>query len=588
MEFEKDNTPFINKVKKWAIIGGIIVIGCIAAFFAYNYLKKPEKILTEIINKSYKEFQNNLDKLDNSNNEDLNIFSNSIKVSGDLKVNNNDNYANNEKISFDLGLDYSGKKASALVNYYKNNTKEVDAGLYFLNNKVYLKSNTLLDNTYEVGDANFYESFDLDSIKEAYQNSQKIDLDKLDLVVKNFKDALINSLDSGAMSKSTEVIVIDDESISANKISYKVDASTMRNLLDTFIDEFMKNEQVLDIIAENMDISKEDIKKVIKEVNSKELIPDSTTAMDFNIYVKGFNNDIKRVELIDPKSGENITFSKHKDKIILNYGTVDEGLKIIIKKEQDEHNVDIYIDDELISTLVVRQIDKNGIDFDFEIMGEDDNISGTFMFTKEDKNTKEFGGKLLIDVSYNEMSYGIDFNYNVKWGAVIESINTKNALTEITEADSKKAQEKIESLEGTIVYNILDNMFLFSTSKENLDDVKKNAFASQAYMILGDAQDYVIDNVLNGNSDFKDPRGVCIDIATLVDEEYSYLDLDKYQGYVVVSYDQELENYDYRVWLYNDEYMLNRAANPTSDDVLENNGSSKNYSCDASLYNVVK
>ena len=99
-----DSTETATKKKKVLPILAVVVVAlCIGLGGFYYYNSTPKKIVSNVINKAYK----NYDKIMNEG-MDLDVTKDAFRVKGNLVVDTNiDGFENlkNDKIGFDLGLD---------------------------------------------------------------------------------------------------------------------------------------------------------------------------------------------------------------------------------------------------------------------------------------------------------------------------------------------------------------------------------------------------------------------------------------------------------------------------------------------------
>lgn len=484
----KDNVSndFTKNGKKKKMIVPI-VIAAIALFLVIGGIvyktisNNPTNILKDSINNAYKDFKDELKEYDKKK-KDFDITKDSLKISGDVEL-TGDIFKDlkDDKISFEAGLDYANKLLEGEATLKEDGKDLLNATVFTKDNKIYLKSNNLFDNTYLLDDFDFDSEFDLEDYELAMQEVNNISTDDIDYLVKEFKDALIKSLNKDEMTKEKETIEINDLTVKTTKISYNIDKSSTKELLTSLSNILSENDEFLSKLAKMTDTEKSDIKDALKELKNIDNYDDIPKG-ELNVYTTGVTNKVVKTELkLDTIT---MSYSDYKDNvyILVNEKESNMKLEVIATTEKDITDIEVKLNKEKIATFIVRQFDEEGIDFDYNINIENEiKAKGSFKVTCKEKSKTEYEGvmefSINAEIDGEEFDFGANINYTIQIKEKIADYDTSKAIEadDMTSEDNEKLEKALEELENSNIYSFIEDMNLDDFISNNDDDYEDNS-----------------------------------------------------------------------------------------------------------------
>lgn len=457
------------------LIAAIIIILVIG--LGYKVVSNnPTNILKNSINNAYKDFKDELKDYDKKKN-DFNITKDTFKINGDIEL-SGDYFKDlkDNKISFVAGLDYPNKLIEGEATLEEDGKNLLNATVWNKDDKLYIKSNNLFDNTYVMDDFNFEEEFDLSELEDLMEEMNEVSTDDIDYLVKEFKDALIKSLDKDEMTKEKETIDINDISVKTTKISYNIDKTSTKELMTSLSDILVENDEFVSKLAKLTDVEKNDIKDSLKELKDKENYEDMPKG-EFNVYLTGINNKAVKIELkLDTVT---LSYSEYKDNVyaLISEKQSNTKIEVIGKTEKKVTDIEVKYNKEKIATLTIRQFDEEGIDLDYNINIEDViEAKGSLKITSKEKSKTEYDGVIEFSINGNingeELDFGIKMNYTIKTGEKIADYDTNEAIPEddITEEDKKKLEDALEELKNSGFGTLFKDLSLDLPTDDNNND----------------------------------------------------------------------------------------------------------------------
>lgn len=427
-----------NRKKGLIIVIIALLIACAAFGGYYFYKNRPKKIVTDIINEMFE----NYDELVNDD-ATLDITKDPFKVTGNLSVDTNiDGFdiLNKESIGFGLGLDYSKQKFEMAAKLAEGKTNIVDAIIYALDDKMYLslkddyKGLIDLDET-----ADFNEMFDLESLK-----SFDLSKDDMNYIVKTYKDVLIDSIDEKDLEKSSSTLEIDDKDTKVTKIAYVMNNKTLENLAKAMIDKTVDDKKLLDIWSKLTGVDKSELKDSLKEAKKQVEVP-SDVKITINFYTKGFNNNLVGLEI------------KTKD-----------GFKLSVVENKD--NTDIVFDMSGVKIeFVVKESSEDKFDASVIINAMGEKITGDLIITRKENKKDNYTGALKFDVHYSDYYASIKLDYGVEVNAKVCDIDTSKAV-KVTNSDIELAnaiQKIYTRFTKSNLYKVLESTSSYDTAVYN-------------------------------------------------------------------------------------------------------------------------
>lgn len=317
------------------------------------------------------------------------------------------------------------------------NYKNYDLSYLTQNGKYYLKSDSLLENVYELNEDDFYNNF-----LKNFNNSAFID--NTTNLLKKAKNILNKSLDKKYVSKKTTTTLIGETEEKVTRYSYSLNKDSLSKLINNACqDEDIKNAITAALKANSKfkDINVTDIKTILEEniINGT-----------FNIYVK--NGKIKKVSIYLLDSAE------------IEYYVTDDYMKLTIKGEKT-HNI-FTVNYNLANKEATVTLAKNSSKVNEFLITLDDNLKISYEVYLDDKklsgiithrytnDTKDAG---IITITDNEriinISYSKETEENISpydfSNAVQISTPTEKEITKITSAAT-------DLMQSSFIKNIIE------------------------------------------------------------------------------------------------------------------------------------
>ncbi len=431
-----------------------LVVGVFAVYKIYRGLSEnPTDIIKKVIDNTYEEFSSNLKKVDEQKG-DIDIMLEPVKIKGELEFNDKSYEGlDKEKVTFELGLDYKNKLASGMGSVLRDGTSLGDAAIYLKDDKLYMKSNTFFDNIYLIGEQRFDELFDFSDLVEI--NDEELpSVEDIDYVVKEFKDILVNSLDSKKMIKDKVSIDINGKTVSVDKITYKIDAESTKNLANALIDNTVKNASLIKKLAEMTGASEDEIKNSLNESKVEDTSDLEDIDSDFVIYTKGIKRTVVGLELTSSEG--KIVYSNYEDdmKIVIEM----EGFKVEVNsvKKKETYEIEALYNGQKVASLTVREANESKIDLDYDINIEGVRAKGLLKiaFNNVDSKKADGGIRFTLDgeADGEEFGYSLDLSFDLVGGEELEDIDTRSALEDFTQEDTVKMSQKMVEFSGSSLY----------------------------------------------------------------------------------------------------------------------------------------
>ena len=427
-----------NKIAKKNITIAIIIllVGLIIALLIYNINK------TKVFKATVNTLSNNLiEGLDNKNIDFLNIdgptrFNFTFNEEDDL----------NDKISLKLEADNKNNKLGLDINY----NSLYDINLYHDNN-IYLKSNTLLDNIYQL-------NLDLNSNCEVNCDASLNDYIKtltssLTFNTSNLKD-LVNMLNSTInksfkgryVSTSKESVTINDNKVKLKRYTYKLNKDSIKVLINNIDKNTILKDKLFSLFEnyfKRYNITTDNFKEIYNNINEKGT---------FSVYEQ--NGTIK---IVDIDWGEFLDLSVRPDgdKVNINVGGdfIALEFKLSIDKTNQEYLINVYNLGKLIYDINISK--KDILLLDIKLYHED-KIYPIIITNKANKDGDITKG--LLTLKYKDTTY--DINYEIEKNITMNDYNFDNALSikSIDEIDMTKINEAIEVISNSNLIKNLSNI----------------------------------------------------------------------------------------------------------------------------------
>lgn len=417
-----------KKSKTKFIIGGLLIVIAIGIglYFGYKKLNNdPVSIYKDSINNVYKSL-NSMLKEYKEKSVDLDFYKDPIQYNLDFKLESNiPELANFTNLNYHigLGLDYSKEQMNFELGIKDKNETIVSALLAYINNTLYLKSDEL-----------FSKVLNLDEQEAIFDTSIKINNpdagispEELDIILKEMKTILIDSLDKDKFKTEDSKITINDKEYKGKKVSYILDEENLKRTISFIKEQILKNDKLKDALVAVLGIDKSELESTLNEATEINDASDTIIVLytdnlnnviagEFlveNIKLISFNCVNKEFNLIMEAEGQALTISKDKNDLVnvkFNDGATDILDLLIENKKYDNIKIDYRINIEgstysgtIEETNIKRTTDNISsnikLTFNTSVLGNPINLSLTGSSTLSKKNIESIDttGSIKID-----------------------------------------------------------------------------------------------------------------------------------------------------------------------------------------------
>ena len=404
METEEIDEPFIEK-SKHPILKTLLIIIIIAAlayggyYYYTNYFNNP----TEKVNTVITSLEDKLtDRLQSS------ILTNDkpLKINGLVKFNmksnkNTKNYNAFNKMFNNLVIQINGQiDTKNMINNLDlaskiNNEKLIDGKIYTENNKVYAKSDELLDKYILIGNLN--------KSNEKLYALEITDLTKLyNILVTTF----VKNIDTKNATKNDEVIIVNGTKIEANRYNVVINGQNIIPTLKNILNDLKNNNEFV---------------RIINKIDKDWLNDFEKTTNDSN------NNNVNGIYQID--------FYTKKD--LMNEELIRISQTVAIEKEKIQADID-FIDDDT-SLITLKQDDVN-------------------VSIKLSINNSIFNISIDGELRDMKISIEANFNYEEISSIQKEDVSNSVIVDELTEIEKEKIDDNLKknNLLTDFLHNVRD------------------------------------------------------------------------------------------------------------------------------------
>ena len=426
-----DTTVKKSKKNKILLILAVVLVVLGLAFGGFLFYNgRPKKIVTNIINQLYKDY----DKAIN-NTLDFDPLKDAYRIDGNLTIDTNIEgfeTLNKEKVGFTIGMDYPNNKIEAGASLTESGDTLVDAMLYIIKDTVYATLGDDYKKTINLGsDDEISEMFNIEELEDI-----NISKDDINYMVKAYKDILIDSIDEKDLTKSTDTIEIDGKDVKVNKVTYKLNSKRLEKLTKNIIQGTIDDKELLKKISNLTDTDVDELKDELKDAKDDVEIAEDVN-VTVNFYTKGITNSYVGME---------IKFD-------------DDNKMSAIKQNKDETIVKIEADGLIIEIDIKENTDEK-FDADFKVKAGGETVSGSLTATSKKTKDDNYKGSLSFSLKYDDYKFKLDLDYKLELNANIANIDTKNAVdyetnTEEIDAVLNKIAEKLQK---SNIYSIIEGL----------------------------------------------------------------------------------------------------------------------------------
>lgn len=420
-------TNNITSKKGNKIIPIVAVVLVVVALFAggfYYYFNKTDKIVTNVINKAFNKINDSIDEIENFDyNKDTALVNGSLKI--DTNIDGLEDLKN-EKFDYTFGMDYKNRKLELGAALTENETKIIDALLYFINDKAYVSLKDDYKKIINIDD----EIFNFDDIFKI--ENANFNKDDLNYITKEFKKILIDSIEMNKLTKSSSNIKLNGKSTKVTKISYNLNEKNTKKFIENIIDSILDNDELIKKLSKISDMSVSNIEDTLKDAKNEDIEAIGT----LNLYTKGFTNEFAKLELINNNA---------------EFGIINNNDNTVIYVKDNDANLEI----------TVNENTKNKLSIDYLYKESNAKVDGTIKITNKEISESKNEGSIELSVNYDKYKVNLELDYKSEIGASIANFDETNTvkLSEMTPTEIDNLYAKLfNKLIKSNMYEIIKNI----------------------------------------------------------------------------------------------------------------------------------
>ena len=430
MKEENVSIPETNNItskKGNKIIPIAAVVLVVVALFAggfYYYFNRTDKIVTNVINKAFNKINDSIDEIENFDyNKDTALVNGSLKI--DTNIDGLEDLKN-EKFDYTFGMDYKNRKLELGAALTENETKIIDALLYFINDKAYVSLKDDYKKIINIDDEifNFDDIFKIENVN--------FDKDDLNYITKEFKKILIDSIEMKKLTKSSSNIKLNGKSTKVTKISYNLNEKNTKKFIENIIDNILDNDELIKKLSKISDMSVSKIEDTLKDAKNEDIEAIGT----LNLYTKGFTNEFAKLELINNNA---------------EFGIINNNYNTVIYVKDNDANLEI----------TVNENTKNKLSIDYLYKESNAKVDGTIKITNKEISESKNEGSIELSVNYDKYKVNLELDYKSEIGASIANFDETNTvkLSEMTPTEIDNLYAKLfNKLIKSNMYEIIKNI----------------------------------------------------------------------------------------------------------------------------------
>lgn len=438
-----------------AIIAAVVIV--IGGVVAKIVTSTPKAIFKSTINNISKELDNTIDDLEEMQKK-FDTQNKALYFTGDVRFDTNIEGVKDEidiskyKLGMDIGINPKGSEL--LIGASVNGDSSIDGKIYIDSENIYFDS-TVLDNPINLTEILKEEGIEVDGISEIFDsmNKNNENIQDYTFIIKTLKNALIKTLDSSKMEKSSAKMEVDGKKVSATKVTYKINDKVMRETVKTVCDELKDNDEFISKLADLSGADKSDIKDGIKELKESASDIEFDSTININIYVSGVLNDVVGYDIEIDNDVFISYYTGNKKAELIVYSNPDHAyINVLTEEKKKESITTIRVEDEKIAEITSREI-KDGIDLDFSINVDKfdssvdySTIKGTVKATWEE-NKDNIKGDYEFKISIDDKYISASGSYSMTSSDKLDVVKTQDAVS-LEDVDFEKIIDNIEDKLG--------------------------------------------------------------------------------------------------------------------------------------------
>ena len=265
----------LKKKKNGGLIFTIVLIllvglGALGYFVIYPYvvkkMTKPEQVYSTVIDNSFKSINSTVNLLAHSRatyTAELEIESNLEN----LKDLTGYTYVGN------FGIDPENKNIQLGIKIKDKDSQEHSAFAYVKGERQYLRLSSYRELIFWPA----YNEYK-DTWEDLYAVFDDINQEDATYLVDKFKELLKQSIDKSKLTKEDASITIDGKKYKVLNSKYTVNNAVLQSMYKTIIDGLKDDDRVIEIIAKNTQVEKENVIKQFEGITiPEEILPEGTT-----------------------------------------------------------------------------------------------------------------------------------------------------------------------------------------------------------------------------------------------------------------------------------------------------------------------
>lgn len=431
MNNEEIKKKLSKKQMLFIIIAAIIVI--VGVILLIIKITDKTVYYKNVINTSFNKITTSINELDKITGNNTS-FSDSIIVNSDIQD-------NTSKVGIELKTNLKDKILQGKINY---NT--YDLNYIYQDNKSYISSNSIFNNTYQIDGK--LGSIDLDSILSNITIESNADTAELINTINSLKAIITSSLENKYISKKTTKTIIDKTEESVTRYSYTLNKESLKK----FLDKLNKNNNLKKKIINLVNTIAKD--EVLTESNFRSELENKIINGTFNIYTQGskvrkvsiYLVDFLNVDFTSNNGYDRVEFTNEKksNNVIVNYNTNSKEYTIsLFQKSSKRFDITFMMD--------------NDINASYSVYTNNDKITGTITVT-DVMNIKN--RKIKATINYNNKTFTISCTINKNDS--VSKIDVSNAITNGTpsEEEQLKFKNAISEFTNSSLFKDLSSLVL--------------------------------------------------------------------------------------------------------------------------------
>ncbi len=431
MNNEEIKKKLSKKQMLFIIIAAIIVI--VGIIFLIIKITDKTVYYKNVINTSFNKITTSINELDKITGNNTS-FSDSIIVNGDIQD-------NTSKVGIELKTNLKDKILRGKINY---NT--YDLNYIYQDNKSYISSDSIFNNTYQIDGK--LGSIDLDGILSNITIESSADTAELINTINSLKAIITSSLENKYISKKTTKTIIDKTEESVTRYSYTLNKESLKK----FLDKLNKNNNLKKRIINLVNTIAKD--EVLTESNFRSELENKIINGTFNIYTQGskvrkvsiYLVDFLNVDFTSNNGYDRVEFTNEKksNNIIINYNTNTKEYTISLFQKSSKRFDIIFMMD-------------NDINASYSVYTNNDKITGTITVT-DVMNIKN--RKIKATINYNNKTFTISCTINKNDS--VSKMDVSNAITNGTpsEEEQLKFKNAISEFTNSSLFKDLSSLVL--------------------------------------------------------------------------------------------------------------------------------